>query len=331
MNEAAFAIRNIDEDVLTREVTKSVFRSDTFAEGHRFIAKNQSAARIHSSEQAIRHLKAMDINIGNLAYTQAPSRLVSQAISGSPEFRNVYLTSNDLIINQIDASGGVIDVEAASGSLAGLAFEYRDVATSQMPICPVSALDEKLQRYIKATGTSATQALRKLLRLANQLRRDPLFPRDLVAERVLEIITRPKILTDVDAIAHVLVAMGAATAVAASIATQAFELRADLAASRTSLYSLDGTVLTMCNFKRENMRRFVIFDETGLEPVDALLYEVGAILFTCQPYRGGFLKVHIDVSSIDVDKLHRELRGVKTDFKPDIYRNIVDEQLAVDM
>jgi SepF-like predicted cell division protein (DUF552 family) len=158
--------------------------------------------------------------------------------------------------------------------------------TQSTPICPVAGVDDGIADRVRRIGisTGGDVAAIEVNKVIIDLVTDPLFPSDLRAETVFDIITRPSIIFDAKRVLNALLAMGAEESKASNAAREIRRIMGDFTFHRfTSSYSTRDAVAGIYDKSQVNYQRMVEMISTGDRNFDAVIRAIVAELVMIQP------------------------------------------------
>jgi hypothetical protein len=145
---------------------------------------------------------------------------------------------------------------------------------------PLAGMDPNIEQMMRRIGISSQgdDLAVAANRLLSEIVADRKFPRDLTAEKIFSIISRPDISRDITHISAALRAMGASTSAAASVAEKFARISAQFTfLDRTSSYSTRDKVMGHLDLSISNYRRICDQDYPIGIMFDNLVVSVGAI------------------------------------------------------
>jgi hypothetical protein len=321
INQAATVVDGVNENAEAEKYAHAAARSDVFSPGLRYVSSHLDSSRIQASRRAIQQLKNKGLDYSRYAYEKSPRASMDKAVEGSAVWKNEILTGRKSIVEALSRNADKPVGDKLAGMLKifpSLDFEFFGVAPLKYAHDVIVGPDKRISRVINCLGVGAHAGHKRLFSVIAKLMNDIEFPRIYTAETIIDILTRPKLLNDMDATVQVLIVMGAKEQDAKNVAQEMSDLRKELALSTASLYSVRDTMLLMMNMSYSNVRRVVEFQETGYDAIDMYLQDIGALMFVTQP-NTILRKVRITYDGDEVDAAYAHLLNLTDVDMPSIY------------
>jgi hypothetical protein len=187
----------------------------------------------------------------------------------------------------------------------------------KMRYAPVAGTDKDLADMIRRVGVSSRGDLLQL-RLNKELITlvsDREFPSDIRSETIVDMISDPRIMSDTNLIASVLMAMGADSAKAMALAIEVFKVTSRFQFSTTrSGYSTRDAIVGFADLSQTNLHRLMTFDKSVPdERTTTVLKSVISVM--CLTNKPGTSLKHKNVhwNSNDIDNTVMESIGIEAE------------------
>jgi hypothetical protein len=263
INRSAHAIK-IPRSDFRRMAAKDLLNSGQLDKGIKFQKANMDKGRVKAAKEASDTLKHYNINLEHFpSYAETVEQQIGFVLQNSTNFATLDYDnkSNDArLLRMVTPWPGNDLLDEKYPWLHTVTLQKTDTLDKLHDVCPIAGLQVEMADTLNYLGISRSTAGGRMnpTTLFEKLTADPLFPKYLRPEFIIELISRPEILMNQAAIQLVLVRMGASMRDATNVASNVHNnMDLFLFFSNSKNFSANDDLGRWINFTAPNLKRVV--------------------------------------------------------------------------